>query len=100
MFPPHQLTVGYGLFLADKAAYADADLHGSSSDSEDEVMGQYQEAVSRSQGLRGAARVVGSIKQAATFSWENRHHKYSVLGAEYAGYSSEASADDGRCVWD
>lgn len=61
-------------------------------------MGQYQEAVSRSQGLRGAARVVGSIKQAAAFSWESRHHKYSPLGADYAGYSSEASADDGRCV--
>lgn len=59
-------------------------------------MGQYQEAVSRSQGLRGAARMVGSIKQAAGFSWESRHHKYSPLGADYAGYSSEASADDGR----
>lgn len=61
-------------------------------------MGQYQEAVSRSQGLRGAARVVGGVKQAAAFSWESRQHKYSPLGAEYAGYSSEASADDGRCV--
>lgn len=84
--------------LADKGAYADADLQGSSSDSEDEVMGQYQEAVSRSQCLRGAARVVGGIKQAAGFSWESRQHKYSPLGADYAGYSSEASADDGRCV--
>ncbi|XP_075879543.1 synaptotagmin-14 isoform X1 [Nelusetta ayraudi] len=84
--------------LQDKAAYADADLQGSSSDSEDEVMGQYQEAVSRSQGLRGAARMVGSIKQAAGFSWESRHHKYSPLGADYAGYSSEASADDANCI--
>lgn len=94
--PRVQLNCFPSVALADKAAYADADLQGSSSDSEDEVMGQYQEAVSRSQGLRGAARMVGSIKQAAGFSWESRHHKYSPLGADYAGYSSEASADDGR----
>lgn len=76
-------------------AYSDADLQGSSSDSEDEVMGQYQEAVSRSQGLRGAAKMVANIKHAAGFTWESRH-KYSPLSADYDGYSSEASADDGR----
>lgn len=58
-------------------------------------MGQYQEAVSRSQGLRGAAKMVANIKHAAGFSWESRH-KYSPLSADYDGYSSEASADDGR----
>ncbi|XP_068568856.1 synaptotagmin-14-like, partial [Cebidichthys violaceus] len=78
--------------LQDKA-YADADLQGSSSDSEDEVMGQYQEAVSRSQGLRGGAKAPANTKHARGFSWESRQ-KYSPLTADYDGYSSEASADD------
>lgn len=78
--------------------YADADLQGSSSDSEDELMGQYQEAVSRSQGLRGGAKAATNTKLAGGFSWESRQ-KYSPLTADYEGYSSEASADDGRiCI--
>lgn len=76
-------------------AYADADLQGSSSDSEDELMGQYQEAVSRSQGLRGGVKAAANVKHAGGFSWESRQ-KYSPLTADYDGYSSEASADDGK----
>lgn len=79
-------------------AYSDADLQGSSSDSEDELMGQYQEAVSRSQGLRGVAKAAATTKHAGGFSWESRQ-KYSPLTADYDGYSSDASADDGRfCI--
>lgn len=36
-----------------------------------------------------------NAKHARGFSWESRH-KYSPLSAEYDGYSSEASAEDGR----
>lgn len=58
-------------------------------------MGQYQEAVNRSQGLRGGgAKAATSTKRAGGFSWESRQ-KYSPLTADYDGYSSEASADDG-----
>eukprot|EP00063_Salmo_salar_P006826 XP_013981661.1 PREDICTED: synaptotagmin-14 isoform X2 [Salmo salar] len=73
--------------------YPDGDLKGSSSDSEDEVMGQYQEAVNRSQGLRGGA----SGSQSNGYGWEMRQ-KYSPLSAEYDGYSSEASAEDANCI--
>lgn len=58
-------------------------------------MGQYQEAVSRSQGLRGGAKAAANTKHTGGFSWESRQ-KYSPLTADYDGYSSEASADDGR----
>ncbi|XP_072221998.1 synaptotagmin-14 isoform X1 [Leuresthes tenuis] len=81
---------------ADKA-YSDADLQDSSSDSEDELMGQYQEAVSRSQGLRGGAKAASNAKHMGGFSWESRQ-KYSPLTADYDGYSSEASADDVNCI--
>uniref|UniRef100_A0A8C9X5X7 Synaptotagmin 14 n=1 Tax=Sander lucioperca TaxID=283035 RepID=A0A8C9X5X7_SANLU len=77
--------------------YSDGDLQGSSSDSEDELMGQYQEAVSRSQGLRGGAKAAANTKHAGGFSWESRQ-KYSPLTAEYNGYSSDASADDANCI--
>ncbi|XP_055361913.1 synaptotagmin-14 isoform X4 [Betta splendens] len=77
--------------------YSDADLQGSSSDSEDELMGQYQEAVSRSQGLRGGGRPAANVKRAGAFSWESRQ-KYSPLTADYDGYSSEASADNANCI--
>ncbi|XP_072313130.1 synaptotagmin-14 isoform X2 [Eucyclogobius newberryi] len=76
-------------------SYTDAHLHGSSSDSEDELMGQYQEAVSRSQGLRGGTR--SSSKLLRGFTWDTRH-KYSLLTAGYDGYSSDASADDANCI--
>lgn len=75
-------------------AYSDADLQGSSSDSEDELMGQYQEAVTRSQGLRGRAKAAANPKRTGGFRWDTRQ-KYSRLTADYDGYSSEASADDG-----
>ncbi|XP_041704292.1 synaptotagmin-14 isoform X3 [Coregonus clupeaformis] len=78
--------------LQDKI-YPDGDLKSSSSDSEDEVMGQYQEAVNRSQGLRGGA----SGRQSKGYGWEMRQ-KYSPLSAEYDGYSSEASAEDANCI--
>ncbi|XP_071378533.1 synaptotagmin-14 [Centroberyx affinis] len=78
-------------------AYSDADLQGSSSDSEDELIGQYQEAVSRSQGLRGGAAAANNAKHQRGFSWESRQ-KYSPLSAEYDGYSSEASAEDANCI--
>ncbi|XP_029900662.1 synaptotagmin-14 isoform X1 [Myripristis murdjan] len=83
--------------LQAEKAYTDADLQASSSDSEDELIGQYQEAVSRSQGLRGGAAAVINAKHARGFSWESRH-KYSPLSAEYDGYSSEASAEDANCI--
>ncbi|XP_068608144.1 synaptotagmin-14 [Brachionichthys hirsutus] len=78
-------------------AYSTADLRGSSSDSEDELMGQYQEAVSRSQGLRGGAKAAANSKHTGGFRWESRQ-KYSRLTADYDGYSSEASADDVNCI--
>ncbi|XP_078797451.1 synaptotagmin-14 isoform X7 [Oryzias latipes] len=82
--------------LQDKA-YSDADLQGSSSDSEDELMGQYQEAVSRSQGLRGGAKAAFHTRHSGGFIWESRQ-KYSPLAADYDGYSSDASANDANCI--
>lgn len=74
--------------------FPDADLQGSSSDSEGELMGQYQEAVTRSQGLRGGAKSAAQPKATGGFRWGSRQ-KYSRLTADHDGYSSEASADDG-----
>lgn len=74
---------------------SDADLQGSSSDSEAELMGQYQEAVTRSQGLQGGAKAAAHPKATGAFRWGSRQ-KYSRLAADHGGYSSEASADDGR----
>ncbi|XP_041929042.1 synaptotagmin-14 isoform X5 [Alosa sapidissima] len=79
--------------LQDKS-FADGDFHGSSSDSEDEVIGKYQEAVSRSQGLCGGA---ADARHPKGYGWETRQ-KYSPLAAEYDGYSSEASAEDANCI--
>ncbi|XP_035990957.1 synaptotagmin-14 isoform X2 [Fundulus heteroclitus] len=76
---------------------ADGDLQDSSSDSEDELMGQYQEAVSRSQGLRGGTKAACNTRHLGGFRWESRQ-KYSPLTADYDGYSSEASADDANCI--
>ncbi|KAK2896856.1 hypothetical protein Q8A67_011344 [Cirrhinus molitorella] len=80
---------------ADKS-YVNADYHCSSSDSDDEVIGQYQEAVSRSQGLRGGSAGTNSRHQKG-YGWDTRQ-KYCPLAAEYDGYSSEASADDVNCI--
>ncbi|XP_077395629.1 synaptotagmin-14-like isoform X2 [Festucalex cinctus] len=78
--------------------YTDGDQHASSSsDSEDELMGQYQEAVSRAQGLRGGAEVSANVKHAGRFRWGKRQ-KYSPLTADYDGYSSEASDDIANCI--
>ncbi|XP_046726678.1 synaptotagmin-14 isoform X2 [Silurus meridionalis] len=76
--------------LSDKG-YGEADFQAWSSDSDDEVMGQYQEAMTRSRGLRGRCTGAGG------FSWETQH-KYCPLSAEYDGYSSEASAEDVNCI--
>ncbi|XP_051941715.1 synaptotagmin-14 isoform X1 [Hippocampus zosterae] len=69
----------------------------SSSDSEDELLGQYQEAVSRAQGLRGGAKVSANVKHAGRFRWENRQ-KYSPLMSNFDGYSSDASVDVANCI--
>ena len=58
-------------------------------------MGQYQEAVNRSKGLRGGAKAMANTKLAGRFSWDSRQ-MYRPLTADYDGYSSEASADGGR----
>ncbi|XP_073690719.1 synaptotagmin-14 [Garra rufa] len=77
-------------------SYVNADYHCSSSDSDDEVIGQYQEAVTRSQGLRGGSAGTNSRNQKG-YGWDTRQ-KYCPLAAEYDGYSSEASADDVNCI--
>ncbi|XP_072533380.1 synaptotagmin-14 isoform X1 [Salminus brasiliensis] len=81
--------------LPDKG-YGEADFQASSSDSDDEVMGQYQEAVSRSQGLRGGCSGA-SVRHHKGYGWDTRQ-KYCPLAAEYDGYSSEASAEDVNCI--
>ncbi|XP_053315155.1 synaptotagmin-14-like [Spea bombifrons] len=67
--------------------HRDPDLHGSSSESEDEAVGKYHEAMTRLHGTRP-----GPDKQ-PNYMWETRQ-KYSPLSAEYDGYSSEVSADE------
>ncbi|XP_075719388.1 synaptotagmin-14 isoform X3 [Rhinoderma darwinii] len=67
------------------------DLHGSSSESEDEGLAKYHEAKSRLHGSRPA-----SDKQ-QNYMWETRQ-KYSPLSAEYDGYSSEVSADEANSI--
>lgn len=88
------MTPGLFFLPQTEKVYAEGDLQASSSDSEDELMGQYQEAVSRSQGLRGGAQAAANVKHAGGFRWESRK-KYSPLTADYEGYSSEASVNDG-----
>ncbi|PWA16567.1 hypothetical protein CCH79_00004327, partial [Gambusia affinis] len=66
---------------------------GDSSDSDSELLGRYQEAVGRSQGLRGAAGAVGGTRPRGGFRWESRQNYRALTGD---GYSSEASADDGE----
>ncbi|XP_075060295.1 synaptotagmin-14 isoform X1 [Mixophyes fleayi] len=74
-----------------KAPNKGRDLHGSSSESEDEGLGKYHEARSR---LHGSKPV--SDKQ-QNYMWETRQ-KYSPLSAEYDGYSSEMSADEANNI--
>ncbi|XP_075719387.1 synaptotagmin-14 isoform X2 [Rhinoderma darwinii] len=74
-----------------KVGHKGRDLHGSSSESEDEGLAKYHEAKSRLHGSRPA-----SDKQ-QNYMWETRQ-KYSPLSAEYDGYSSEVSADEANSI--
>ncbi|XP_069810413.1 synaptotagmin-14 isoform X1 [Dendropsophus ebraccatus] len=74
-----------------KTRHKGRDLHGSSSESEDEGLAKYHEAKSRLHGSRPA-----SDKQ-QNYMWETRQ-KYSPLSAEYDGYSSEVSADEANSI--
>ncbi|XP_045694630.1 synaptotagmin-14 isoform X1 [Phyllostomus hastatus] len=74
-------------------SYMDKDEHGSSSESEDEALGKYHEALSRTHNSRFP--LADSRQQ--NYTWETRQ-KYSPLSAEYDGYSSEASLDEGNCI--
>ncbi|XP_034620397.1 synaptotagmin-14 isoform X2 [Trachemys scripta elegans] len=75
-------------------SYMNKDQHGSSSESEDEALGKYHEALSRTQSSRPP--MVDS-RQQKNYIWETRQ-KYSPLSAEYDGYSSEASIDEANCI--
>ncbi|MBN3291958.1 SYT14 protein, partial [Polypterus senegalus] len=75
-----------------RSDYPDGDLRGSSSESEDDILGKYQEAVSRSQGSRAT-----DGRHPKGYVWETRQ-KYTSLSAEYDGYSSEASTEDVNCI--
>ncbi|XP_068394540.1 synaptotagmin-14 isoform X1 [Eschrichtius robustus] len=74
-------------------SYIDKDEHGSSSESEDEALGKYHEALSRTQN----SRLPLADSRQKSYTWETRQ-KYSPLSAEYDGYSSEASIDEGNCI--
>ncbi|XP_076404351.1 synaptotagmin-14 isoform X6 [Peromyscus maniculatus bairdii] len=74
-------------------SYMDRDEPGSSSESEDEALGKYHEALSRTHTSRWP--LVDSRQK--NYAWETRQ-KYSPLSAEYDGYSSEASIEDGNCI--
>ncbi|TKC43201.1 hypothetical protein EI555_004800, partial [Monodon monoceros] len=70
-------------------SYVDKDEHGSSSESEDEALGKYHEALSRTHN----SRLPLADSRQKSYTWETRQ-KYSPLSAEYDGYSSEASIDE------
>lgn len=78
------------LFQTDNS-YMDRDEHGSSSESEDEALGKYHEALSRT---HHSMLPLADSRQ-KNCPWETRQ-KYSPLSAEYDGYSSEASVDEGK----
>ncbi|XP_060103291.1 synaptotagmin-14 isoform X2 [Heteronotia binoei] len=75
-------------------SYINKEQRGSSSESEDEALGKYHEALSRTQSSRPPA---GDNRQQKNYIWETRQ-KYSPLSAEYDGYSSEASIDEANCI--
>ncbi|XP_075781217.1 synaptotagmin-14 isoform X1 [Pelodiscus sinensis] len=75
-------------------SYMNKDQHGSSSESEDEALGKYHEALSRTQSSRPSTI---DSRQQKNYIWETRQ-KYSPLSAEYDGYSSEASIDEANCI--
>jgi len=72
-------------------SYLDKDEPGSSSESEDEALGKYHEALSRTHN----SRLPLAESRQKSYTWETRQ-KYSPLSAEYDGYSSEASVDEGK----
>lgn len=72
-------------------SYMDKGEHGSSSESEDEALGKYHEALSRTH----TSRLPLADSRQKNYAWETRQ-KYSPLSAEYDGYSSEASIDEGN----
>ncbi|XP_075398579.1 synaptotagmin-14 [Tenrec ecaudatus] len=74
-------------------SYMDQDEHGSSSESEDEALGKYHEALSRTHN----PRLPMADSRQKNYTWETRQ-KYSPLSAEYDGYSSEVSIDEGNCI--
>ncbi|XP_002934725.2 synaptotagmin-14 isoform X3 [Xenopus tropicalis] len=74
-----------------KSCQVGRDFHGSSSESEDEVLGKYQEAMTRQHTNRN------TTDKQQNYTWETRQ-KYSPLSAEYDGYSSEVSADEANCI--
>nr|XP_023496548.1 synaptotagmin-14 isoform X2 [Equus caballus] len=74
-------------------SYMDKDEHCSSSESEDEALGKYHEALSRTHN----SRLPVADSRQKNYTWETRQ-KYSPLSAEYDGYSSEASIDEGNCI--
>ncbi|XP_038947451.1 synaptotagmin-14 isoform X9 [Rattus norvegicus] len=80
----------YSKILPEKDnSYMDRDEPGSSSESEDEALGKYHEALSRTHNSRWP--LVDSRQK--SYTWETRQ-KYSPLSAEYDGYSTEASIED------
>ncbi|XP_029333370.1 synaptotagmin-14 isoform X2 [Mus caroli] len=84
----------YSKILPEKDnSYMDRDEPGSSSESEDEALGKYHEALSRTHNSRWP--LVDSRQK--SYAWETRQ-KYSPLSAEYDGYSTEASMEDGNCI--
>ncbi|XP_008768118.1 synaptotagmin-14 isoform X2 [Rattus norvegicus] len=84
----------YSKILPEKDnSYMDRDEPGSSSESEDEALGKYHEALSRTHNSRWP--LVDSRQK--SYTWETRQ-KYSPLSAEYDGYSTEASIEDGNCI--
>ncbi|XP_049625788.1 synaptotagmin-14 [Suncus etruscus] len=74
-------------------SYLDKDEHGWSSESEDEALGRYHEAVCRTQSFQLPA----CEARLQSSAWETRQ-KYSPLLAEYDGYCSEASMDGGHQI--
>nr|XP_044614252.1 synaptotagmin-14 isoform X2 [Equus asinus] len=74
-------------------SYMDKDEHCSSSESEDEALGKYHEALSRTHN----SRLPLADSRQKNYTWETRQ-KYSPLSAEYDGYSSEGSIDEGNCI--
>ncbi|XP_021097912.1 synaptotagmin-14 isoform X2 [Heterocephalus glaber] len=83
----------YSKIIPEKDNYVAGGGPGSSSESEDEALGKYHEALSR---RRNSGLAPGGSRP-QSYAWETRQ-KYSPLCAEQDGYSSEASVDGGNCI--